>query len=287
MKYILFVLVFLFSATFFTSCCSPRDFARNNQFVRNLFYPDELKSGFETGKGLGENTPGKKFDHSRYTYLLKNYVNNKGFVDYDGLLSEEKKLDEYLHLLSEAEYEKLSRYEKLAFLLNAYNAFTLKLIVQHPGISSIKDIPAEKRWEDSVWNLAGEKVSLSELEHKKIRGEFGEPKIHFALVCAAESCPELRQEPYTGEKLLPQLDNQAKQFFSTDKNFRWDKKNKTVYLSEIMDWYRYDFAEDELGVLSYTLNFINEKEAGEIGSSLEKVDVKYIPYNWELNGNWN
>lgn len=280
-----FIILF-FCTVFFLLSCSPRGFVRNNEFFRNLFYPEELESGFSTGDGLGENTPGESFDNSDYVAILTKYVGKDGTVDYIGIKTEEKVLDSYINSISKVSYEKLSKYEKLSLLINAYNAFTLKLIIQNPGIGSIKDIPSDKRWENEVWELAGKRVSLDFLEHQWIRKEFGEAKIHVALVCAAKSCPKLRSEPYEGEKLKDQLKDQARHFFSLKNNFQWNPEKKEIYLSAILDWFRYDFAETEMGVLEYSLNYVDTEKGKEISSVKDSLKIKYISYDWSLNGDW-
>ena len=281
-----YLLILFIGSVFFLVSCSPRNIVRKNEFLRNIFYPEELQSDFSKGNGLGENTPGNSFDHSVYGTILNKYVDDKGMVDYIGIETDENLLDQYLDSLAKANYEKLSKYGKLALLINAYNAFTLKLIIQNPGIDSIKDIPSNKRWENEVWNIAGNNISLGAIEHEWIRKEFGEPKIHFALVCAAMSCPKLRDEPYIGDKLKEQLDDQARHFFSVERNFRWNPDKKEIHLSAILDWFRYDFAETEMGILEYSLNYIDTEKANEISPVKDSLKIKYISYDWSLNGDW-
>ncbi len=285
MKSNYFTIIF-FCLVFLLLSCSPRNFVRKNEFFRNLFYPEELEAGFSKGDGLGENTAGESFDNTDYAYLLDKYVDENSMVDYIGIETEENMLDRYIEDIAKADYENLSRYEKLSLLINSYNAFTLKLIIQNPGIDSIKDIPSGKRWDNNVWDIAGEKVTLSDLEHKRIRGEFGEPKIHFALVCASTSCPQLRKVPFEGNKLKEQLDDQARQFFSVKRNFKWSPDKKELYLSEILDWFRFDFAETEMGVVDYSLKYIDTEKADEIESVRDSIKIKYVSYDWSLNGNW-
>ena len=118
-----------------------------------------------------------------------------------------------------------------------------------------------------------------------IRKRYGDARVHFALVCAAKSCPKLWNEQYTDEDLIAQLDDQARGFFKEQDNFRWDSQNNTVYLSEILDWFRNDFAEDENGVLNYISKYLDEAKGKEITNS-NNVEIKYIPYDWSLNGTW-
>ncbi len=288
-KYLFISVIFslLLSTIFlFSICWSPGDFVRRNELARNFFYPDELQSDYPKGEALGEDTDGLEFDHSEFQYLLEKYVDEHGIVDYIGLKEEEGVLDRYIDKLSSASYDQLTRYEKLALLINAYNAFTLKLILENPGIKSIQDIPSGKRWEDARWIISGEKLNLMDLEHKKIRWVFAEPRIHFALVCAANGCPELRNEVFEGSKLVEQLDDQAINFYSSESNIKLDEKKNIVYLSEILDWYKFDFAEDEKDVVLYSSRYIDEKESNYINKYINIINIKYIPYDWKLNGVW-
>lgn len=289
--YKVFFLLVIFSLllstiVLFSICWSPVDFVRRNELARNIFYPEELQSGYPKGEPLGEDTAGLEFDHSEYRNLLEKYVDDNGNVDYIGLKKNEDVLDSYINKLADAPYKELARYEQLALLINAYNAYTLKLILQNPRIRSIKDIPADRRWEDKRWVISGEKINLLNLEHKKIRDVFDEPRIHFALVCASKGCPKLRKEPYTGSELNQQLNDQAIEFFSQENNFELNNEKNIVYLSEILDWYKFDFAENEKGVVLYSTRYIDEKESNYINKNINTINIKYIPYDWKLNGVW-
>lgn len=288
-KYFFLSVIFslLLSTIFlFSIYCSPKDFVRRNELARNIFYPEELQSDYPKGEALGEDTDGLEFDHSEFQYMLEKYVDEHGRVDYVGLKEEEDVLDRYIDELSSASYDQLTRYEKLALLINAYNAFTLKLILENPGIKSIQDIPSEKRWEDTRWIISGERLSLMELEHKKIRGVFAEPRIHFALVCASNGCPKLRNEVFEGSKLVEQLGDQAINFYSLESNFKLDENKNSIYLSEILDWYKFDFAENEKDVVLYGTRYLDEKGLNYINKNIKTINIKYIPYDWKLNGVW-
>jgi len=274
-----FLLVIL---SFFMFSFTLTDVVRNIELIRNIFYPPVYER-----KGIGTDTAGKDFDHSAYELVLNDFVTGEGFVDYIALSKKPKNLNLYISELAKADTDNLSNYEYLALMLNAYNAFTLKLIIENPGIDSIKDISSGQRWDDKRWNVGDKTLSLNEIEHDIIRKRYGEPLIHFALVCAAKSCPKLRNEPFTGSKLLFQLNDQAAHFFSQEYNFKWDSSNNIVYLSEILDWFRYDFAENERGVVEYTVNYIDPQAAEGIKGSNENIKIKYISYDWSLNGKWN
>ncbi len=274
-----FLLVIL---SFFMFSFTLTDVVRNIELIRNIFYPPVYER-----KGIGTDTAGKDFDHSAYELVLHDFVTGEGFVDYIALSKKPKNLNLYISELAKADTDNLSNYEYLALMLNAYNAFTLKLIIENPGIESIKDISSGQRWDDKRWNVGDKTLSLNEIEHDIIRKRYGEPLVHFALVCAAKSCPKLRNEPFTGSKLLFQLNDQAAHFFSQQQNFRWDSDSNKVYLSEILDWFRYDFAENERGVVEYTVNYIDPQAAEGIKGSNENIKIKYISYDWSLNGKWN
>ena len=280
-KLYIFVFVVLFLSLFMFSF-RPTDVVRNIELIRNIFYPPVYER-----KGIGTDTGGKDFDHSAYDLVLNDFVTGEGIVDYTSLSKKPENLNLYISELAKADADSLSNYEYLALMLNAYNAFTLKLIIENPGIESIKDISSAKRWDDKRWNVGDKTLSLNEIEHDIIRKRYGEPLVHFALVCAAKSCPKLRNEPFTGSKLISQLKDQAAHFFSQQQNFRWDADSNKVYLSEILDWFRYDFAENEKGVVEYAVNYIDPQAAEGIKGSNENIKIKYISYDWSLNGKWN
>jgi hypothetical protein len=144
----------------------------------------------------GDHAGEAAFDHSMFDTLLGAYVDADGFVDYAGLLGDAARLDAYLDQLAAAPFDALGRDEKLALLINAYNAFTLRLILDHYPVASIQDIPAPERWDAVRWRVGPHTWSLNQIEHEEIRPKFVEPRIHFALVCAAVGCPPLRAEAY-------------------------------------------------------------------------------------------
>jgi uncharacterized membrane protein YdjX (TVP38/TMEM64 family) len=155
--------------------------------LAGLFEPPRVELA-ETYSAL---SAGAVFDHGDFNRLLSRHVDDAGFVDYKSLTVEATVLDGYLKTIANADFEVLGRDEKLAFLINAYNAFTLRLILDRYPVSSIKDIPSADRWDAVRWVLAGQTVSLNQVEHERIRQHFAEPRIHFALVCAAVGCPPL------------------------------------------------------------------------------------------------
>ncbi len=225
---------------------------------------------------------GVVFDHSVFDSLLKKYVSADGLVDYVGLKGQESDLDGYMSALGSASFDELGRNEKLALLINAYNAFTLRLILDHYPLKSIKDIAKKDRWEAVRWDIAGHLYSLNQIEHEEIRPKFDEPRIHFALVCAAVSCPKLRNEAYTGAKLEEQLEDQAKYAMMHAKWFSFDREKRIARLTMLLKWYGSDFDQSKYGsALGFAAHYVGDfKKARDDGKLIE---IEWIKYDWALN----
>lgn len=224
------------------------------------------------------------FDHAAFDALLRKHVAPGGWVDYAGLERDQAQLDAYVAALANAPLDHLKRDERLALLINAYNAFTLKLILEHWSggkLKSIMDIPEAKRWDAARWKLAGQTVSLNQIEHKLIRPVFQEPRIHFALVCAAVGCPPLRSEAYAAARLEAQLAAQTKYVHTHDRWFRYQPGAKSISLTRLYDWYSDDFAQAAGSVLKYvgeqSAAFRVELERGR------EPKIQWLEYDWRLN----
>ena len=250
----------------------------NRASLRSLAGPPLVLQGEAYAAGP-ESTP---FDHSAFDALLKRHVRDGGFVDYQGLLADSAALDAYLAQLESAPFDTLNRDEKLALLINAYDAFTLRLILDRWPVSSIKDIPSGQRWDARRWRLAGRLLSLNQIEHEEIRPKFREPRVHFALVCAARGCPPLRREAYVGARLADQLEDQARYVHSHDRWFRWDPATDTAHLTELYRWYGGDFEQLAGSVMGFVARY-----SPPVRSSLEagrRPQTRWIRYDWSLNG---
>lgn len=224
---------------------------------------------------------GETFDHSGYDQLVADHVDSAGFVDYAGLTDSEAKLDAYLDGLANAPLDNLGRDERLALLINAYNAFTLRLILDHFPIGSIRDIPSAERWDAKRWVLAGETYSLDQIEHGLIRPNFREPRIHFALVCAAIGCPPLRAEAYTGERLEHQLETQTRFTHGNERWLRYERGNATIELTALYEWYAGDFEQVAGSVLEYARRY-SEDLATDLAAG-HVPTVRHLDYDWSLN----
>ncbi len=223
--------------------------------------------------------------HRPWQQILTAYVSN-GVVNYSDLKEEQtdwKKLDAYLDALGKADIRSFSREELLAFWINAYNAFTVKLILDHYPVGSIKDIP--NAWEQKVWHAAGQLVSLNDIEQIKLRRELNEPRMHFAIVCASRGCPDLRDRAFRVDNVNKMLDESARSFFRQLKNFRMEQSSSivTLFLSQIFQWYGSDFGKTDKERIAFICTYLPKDAAATIIHA-KKVEIKYLDYDWSLNG---
>ncbi|MBI1349426.1 DUF547 domain-containing protein [bacterium] len=225
------------------------------------------------------------FDHSSFDALLHRHVSEGGWVDYDRLKEERALLQAYLETLATAPLDELGRDEKLALMINAYNAFTLQLIVEHYPLASIRDIPEDRRWDDVRWNLAGNMMSLNELEHERIRPNFREPRIHFALVCAAVGCPPLRAEAYSGTRIEEQLQAQADYVHKNPRWFQLHEDESKLALTRLYEWYGGDFEQVADSVLKYAARFAPKLDA--LLACGKQPAITWLEYDWSLNDTAN
>jgi Protein of unknown function, DUF547 len=226
----------------------------------------------------------KAIDHSVWTVLLKKHLNAKGMLNYKGMQADMPKLNTYLDQLSANEPDKKwSINEKLAYWINAYNAFTVKLILDYYDggkLKSIKDIGTiipipriNDGWSKKFIKIGTKTLTLNNIEHDIIRKQFAEPRIHAALVCAAKSCPPLRNEAFLPNILHQQLDDQMSDFINDpSKN---SLKPSSVKLSPIFDWYGGDFTKSK--PLS---DWINKYAKTKLEPNTK---ITFGDYDWALN----
>jgi hypothetical protein len=227
------------------------------------------------------------FDHSHALWgkVLKKYLKN-GMVNYMALKSDRSDLDNYLKLTAavrESDFIRWSKEQQLAFYINVYNAETFQLIIDNYPLSSIKKIGGffSGPWDQVVVGLFGKTTTLSKLEHSIIRKQFSDPRVHFALVCAAKGCPPLRDEPFVADELDSQLKDQGKAFLSERAKNRVDTKTKTVYLSKIFSWYAADFEKSAVSVLLYVRPFFPDADRKALLQP--GYSISYTAYDWSLN----
>ncbi len=232
-------------------------------------------------------SPARAFDqqHLALDGLLKKQVRD-GWVHYSALKAQPKALDDYLTELAavpEAEFRRWPEKDRLAFLINLYNATTLKLIVDHYPVKSIKDIGGffSGPWKQSVVHLFGQVITLDDLEHGIIRVEYPDARVHFALVCAAKGCPPLRAETYVGSRLDAQLDEQGRVFLAQAAKNRVDEAARVLWLSPIFKWFSGDFERDAGTAVEFAARYFSPPH--QILIITGNLQVKYTDYDWTLN----
>ena len=228
-------------------------------------------------------------DHSPFTRVLQRHVDEAGSVDYDGLsATSDGELHSYVQDLATVSLKGWPREDRLAFWINAYNALTLKLIVEHYPVQNIWAItpgPAEPK-EDSPFQIEVGRVAdtvrtLDEIEHEIIRQRFDEPRIHFALVCAAQSCPRLRREAYRGDVLDAQLDDQARTFLHDEEKNRIPAGPDRIALSRILKWYGSDFGPSTDALQRFIARYFDGPVRRTLGTAGYRIT--YRSYDWSLN----
>ena len=230
------------------------------------------------------------FDFSDWDTLVKKYVAPKTLegvrlhaVDYAGLKKDSvfSGLVARLEAYNPASLE--SHESKLSFWINVYNILAAKMITDHYPIESIKDVGSffKPVWKRVAGTVGGEEHTLNDIEHEILR-KMNEPRIHVAIVCASVSCPDLRREAYSAEKLNEQLDDQMEKFLrSPGKGMKLDERKNRVYLSAIFKWFAEDFASRG-GVLKYIDRYVRAEERKVLNNS--EIKISYLDYNWKING---
>lgn len=247
--------------------------------------------------------------HSVYNSLLKKYVKN-GRVDYSGFIASKQEFVSYLNTLGsvkQSEYGSWTEKEKLAFWINAYNAFTIKAIIDHYPITrsfsivglfvpSNSILQIKGVWDELKFKAVGNEVTLEDIEHEILRKEFDEPRIHMALNCASVSCPDLRNEAYVPGRLEEQLTQASTAFMNNpEKGLYIDEGDGIVKLSKIFNWFGDDFipiyggghsfqgrSEKENAALNFALVYVDSDSKKEY-LKRNNFRIGYLNYDWHLN----
>jgi len=216
--------------------------------------------------------PTTSVSHEAFDKLLKAHVSSTGVVDYAGFKSDVSSLNSYIEQLREHPAQgSWSKDEQLAYWINAYNAHTIKLILDNYPVKSIKDINNGEPWDKSWIKLGDKTYSLNNIENDIIRPTFKEPRIHFAVNCAAKSCPPLHNGAWTAENLESNLESSAKKFINNN-NYNQITAS-SAKISSIFDWYAKDFGDVKAYINKYSNTKLNS--GAKIG---------FTDYNWNLNG---
>jgi hypothetical protein len=244
------------------------------------------------------------FDHSHaaWTALLKKHValvdgGKASQVRYAGMAADRAALKTYLATLSAvnaATFEAFSKPQQMAFLINAYNAFTVELILtRYPKLESIKDLGSllQSPWKPKIVPLLGTQMSLDNIEHNtlRVRGKYDDPRVHFGVNCASIGCPALREEAFSAERLDAQLEEQAKRFMADRTRNRYNAQADKLEVSKIFDWFGDDFRQGHRGIASANAFYaryaeqLTDTPAEREKIRGQKLAVGYLDYDWKLN----
>lgn len=254
---------------------------------------------------VSQATPPEDF-YQEYSKTLSTHVDSEGYVDYEALKKDSADLDAFLskaRKLSPQEFEAWDSEDRLAFWINAYNACTLRAILDHYPIqssffgslrypkNSIRQIKGV--WTDLTFPILGKKMTLDQIEHDTIRSQFQEPHIHFAVNCASKGCPRLLNTPYTADRLEQQFTEQITDFIKDPSKFRVNEK-EGFRVSQLLKWYGADFVdhteiehtfprlnEQEQSVVNFFFPYLEKQQQEYLQSN--RFDFGYLDYDWTLN----
>lgn len=237
------------------------------------------------------------FDHSYKAWdaLLRKHVvllpgGNASQVRYAEFAKDRAALQAYLATVSklpEAEFNGWTKPQRMAFLINAYNGFTIeKILTRYPDLKSIRDFGTVfgNPWKDTFFKLFGHESYLDQIEHEMLRkpGAYNEPRVHYAVNCASIGCPMLRNEAYTADKLDRQLEEQAVHFLSDRSRNRFNPADGRLEVSKIYDWFKEDFGAREQYFARYAKYLADTPEQRKLVTE-GRASVSFLDYDWTLN----
>ena len=248
-----------------------------------FLYPYEVESEEQGGKETQATTTDDEFSHELFDQVLQKYVDSQGRVDYAGLKSDPGMLKSYLDLLAvNAPSDKATFQTGLAFWINAYNALTIKGVVDNYPTTSVRKIKLFGGFFSRIkFQVGGRSYTLDNIEHDIIRYKYGDPRIHFALVCASIGCPILERRAFVPKTLEGQLDNATAKFINNPEKVRLNRENRMLYLSKIFEWYAEDFEDTHDSVINFIAEYLPETDAAFLEK--ERVQLQYLEYDWSLN----
>ena len=235
---------------------------------------------------LGQVNAAQNLDYTMYDSMLKKYVSD-GTVDYlkwkkNDLVT----FEQYINSLAKVSLTNLNENEQKAFWINAYNALTIYAVLKHiPAnglLAKVFSVQMVLGFFDKItYSVAGETLTLNDIEKEKLRAAFHDPRVHFVLVCASRSCPKIQNASFMAEDLEERLDSAARNFIQDVSRNRLDQKNNVFYLSEIFRWYDSDFIASAATVMDFIKKYTG-KEASEYIST-HTVKIQYLFYDWLVN----
>ncbi|MGK2859061.1 MAG: DUF547 domain-containing protein [Thermoanaerobaculia bacterium] len=228
-------------------------------------------------------------DYSAWNGLLEKYYSPQYGMDYDGIRkSDFATLKKLVDDFSKVDVSKLNRDEQLAFWINLYNVSTVKLICDNYPTKSIRDLSTDPIVRLNVFKKAivpqgGKMMSLNDIENDKIRAGFKDPRIHFAINCAARSCPPMRPEAFQGARVQEQLDDQSRVFMNGPAGAKISRSGSkaTMTVTKVMDWFDDDFIDWGGGVVEFSKKYLSADKKAQLDGA--KVKVDHFDYDWNLN----
>ncbi len=225
------------------------------------------------------------FDHSRFDQILKEYVDDKGLIDYNSI-AKDGRFTGYIQSLETVKVEELSYNGQLAFWLNAYNAITIDKVIKKKPKKSVRETLIPGLWTSTKFfttrehTVAGQQLSQDDIEHEILRKQFKDPRIHFAIICASMGCPPQPKIAYTEGNVQVRLEEETRKYLNSPRGTRIDRAENTLHVSKLFDWFGDDFIQKSGSTLAYMRPYLN----GETLAFLErKPKISYLEYNWALN----
>jgi len=224
--------------------------------------------------------PSDEFSHRAFDEVLQAHVKD-GVVDYPGVANDAR-FPAYLEQLDRIDPHALpGRLHRLAFWINAYNAFAIQGILD--GYSPLTMIGQWRYFIGRQYRVGGETINLYDLEKKVLIPNFREPRIHFAIVCASQSCPKLRSQAFAADQLEAQLEESARAFVNDPTKNRFDRETRTAYLSKIFEWFEPDFRTHAESLLNYVRRYLEDRDlAADLAT--QPYRVEFLDYDWHVNG---
>ena len=226
------------------------------------------------------------FDHSKFDQVLKRYVDDQGLVDYNGIAGDHN-FSEYMQSLETAKVEELSRDGQLAFWINAYNAITIDKVIKTKPKKSVRETGFPGLWTSTKFFtstehiVANRRLSPDDIEYQILLQQFGDPRIHFAIICASRGCPPLPRVAYTEANVQRRLEEETKSYLNSARGTRIDRSTNTLYVSKLFDWFSDDFIQKSGSITAFMRPYLD----GEVLSFLDgKPKISYLKYDWALNG---
>ena len=232
-----------------------------------------------------QKTYAETFDHSMFDQILKEYVDDKGLVDYNGIVKDPR-FGQYMESLKSAQPDKMSRNGQLAFWIDAYNAVTIDKVIKWRPKKSVRETLIPGVWTSTKFFttrdhiVADQHLSQDDIENDILRKKFQDPRIHFAIICASSGCPPLPRVAYTEENVQTRLEEEARKYINSPRGIQIDRSKNTLFLSKLFDWYAADFMAKSGSVL----NFIKPYLPPETRDFFKQdPKISYLYYNWALN----